>query len=335
MLNVHNFALGTVSIGYDAAATSIVLTTGHGARFPAGPFRATWWNQTDHPNPADDPNREIVEVTTRSTDTLTIVRGLETAFGGLAASTKNIAGKVYGFALVPTAELLNRTTPVRGLFHRRSIARLFTHHRWDGMSANTLNGGTINDIGALNGGSDLFMRYGTGLKLGTGVNANGESGLSTSQANQDDDDWYGWLASEFSEMNGVMTYSVPVLSDGTQTFSVWIGFGTNIAAVAAKSRFAGVRILANAIELAAKNDGTLTLGAASTIAANTEYHLRIKYKPGVSVEAWLDGAYIGILSTGFSATSTRRLWAVKILKSAGTTTRLLHVGPHGYEVIRT
>lgn len=104
----HNFAQGTVSTGYDASATSIALTSGHGARFPStGPFRCVWWNQTDYPNPADDPNREIIEVTARSTDTLTIVRGQETSFGGLSASTKNTSAKTYGIALIHTAETHN------------------------------------------------------------------------------------------------------------------------------------------------------------------------------------------------------------------------------------
>jgi hypothetical protein len=102
---LHNFARADVSTGYDASATSVVLATGLGARFPSTfPYRCVWWNWTDFPNPSDDPNREIIEVTGRSTDTLTVVRGKETSAGGLAASTKNTAGKTYRIALAPTAE---------------------------------------------------------------------------------------------------------------------------------------------------------------------------------------------------------------------------------------
>jgi hypothetical protein len=87
-----NFAKGTVSTTYDAVATTIVLTTGHGARFPtAVPYNVVWWNSTDYPDPSDDPNVEIVKVTAIATDTLTVVRAAE----GTSASTKNTAAKTY------------------------------------------------------------------------------------------------------------------------------------------------------------------------------------------------------------------------------------------------
>lgn len=98
-----NFAKATVSIGYNAAATSIALTAGHGARLPAAPFNATWWNSTDYPNPADDPSVEIVRVTNVSTDTLTITRAQEST----AASAKNTAGKTYSFIAGPTKKTID------------------------------------------------------------------------------------------------------------------------------------------------------------------------------------------------------------------------------------
>jgi hypothetical protein len=88
---VNNFVKVTVSTGYNASATSIVLNSGQGASLPAAPFNLTWWNSTDYPDPADDPNVEIVRVTNVSTDTLTVTR----AYEGPAASTKNTAGKTY------------------------------------------------------------------------------------------------------------------------------------------------------------------------------------------------------------------------------------------------
>lgn len=101
---VLNFAIGTVSTGYDGSATTVVLTAGHGAHFPAtanGAYNVTWWNITDYPNPEDDPNVEIVRVTTRSTDTLTVTRAQE----GTGASTKNTSAKVYKMVLSPTKKL--------------------------------------------------------------------------------------------------------------------------------------------------------------------------------------------------------------------------------------
>lgn len=103
-----NFAKATVSTTYDASATSIALTTGHGARFPSiVPYRAVWWNSTDYPDPADDPNREIVLVTAISTDTLTVTRGQD----GTSASTKNTAAKTYKMIVPLTA---GETNDMRG-----------------------------------------------------------------------------------------------------------------------------------------------------------------------------------------------------------------------------
>lgn len=103
---VKNFAKVTVSIGYDAAATSIALTTGHGARLPApstdGAFNLVWWNSTDYADPTDDPNVEIVRCTGRSTDTLTITRAQE----GTSASTKNTSAKTYSMILAVTAKMI-------------------------------------------------------------------------------------------------------------------------------------------------------------------------------------------------------------------------------------
>ena len=100
---VTNFGKVTVSSGYGSGDVSIALTAGHGSRLPSTfPFPLTWWNVTDYPDPADDPNREIVTVTARSTDTLTVTRGAE----GISASTKNTGGKTYKMLLGITAAML-------------------------------------------------------------------------------------------------------------------------------------------------------------------------------------------------------------------------------------
>lgn len=92
MDQAKNFAKVTVSDGnYDASATSVVLIGGDGGKLPAVPFNVVWWNATDYPDPADDPAVEIVRVTARSTDTLTVTRAQE----GTGANDKNVAGKTY------------------------------------------------------------------------------------------------------------------------------------------------------------------------------------------------------------------------------------------------
>lgn len=103
---VFNFVKLTLSQAYDASATSIVVASGGAALSAFAPFQAVWWNVTDYPDPSDDPNREIVRVTAISGNTLTVIRGQETSAGGLAASTKNTAGKTYQLMLGITAKMI-------------------------------------------------------------------------------------------------------------------------------------------------------------------------------------------------------------------------------------
>ena len=99
---VKNFAKVTVSTGYNASATSIVLSGGHGALLPSVSFNAVWWNWTDYKDPADDPNVEIVRVTGISTDTLTVTRAQEST----SASTKNTSAKTYKMIGGLTAKMI-------------------------------------------------------------------------------------------------------------------------------------------------------------------------------------------------------------------------------------
>jgi hypothetical protein len=101
--NAKNFAKVTVSTGYDAVATTIVLTTGHGAKLPTAPFNAVWWNATDFGDPADDPNAEIIRVTNISTDTLTVTRAQEST----SAATHNTSAKTYKMMAGLTAKVIN------------------------------------------------------------------------------------------------------------------------------------------------------------------------------------------------------------------------------------
>lgn len=96
---VTNFGKVTVSTTYDASATSIVLSTGHGSRLPSTfPFPLTWWDADTYSDPADDPNKEIVIVTNLVSDTLTVTRDGE----GTGASTKSTASKTYKMVLAIT-----------------------------------------------------------------------------------------------------------------------------------------------------------------------------------------------------------------------------------------
>jgi len=104
---IKNFAKVTVSTGYDSAATSITLNSGDGNKLPDpatdGAFNLVWWNATDYPDPSDDPNVEIVRVTAKSGDTLTITRGQE----GTSAADHNTSGKTYKMVLAITEKTMS------------------------------------------------------------------------------------------------------------------------------------------------------------------------------------------------------------------------------------
>lgn len=70
-VKVSNNAYGTLAVGITAAATSITLNAGQGARFPT--LNAGEWAYATLSNSAD--LKEIIKITARSGDNLTVVRG--------------------------------------------------------------------------------------------------------------------------------------------------------------------------------------------------------------------------------------------------------------------
>lgn len=77
MTDAHaNFAVSAVATAPDPDTTglSLVVTAGHGTRFPAAPFNFTVWPANTTPDPT---NAEIGRCTSRTGDTLTIVRAQE------------------------------------------------------------------------------------------------------------------------------------------------------------------------------------------------------------------------------------------------------------------
>ena len=95
-IKVANNAFGTLNAGINSSVTTVVLAAGEGARFPtltaSDYFYATMIDTSN--------NLEIVKVTARSTDTMTIVRGQDSTTAR-AYSTND------RFELRPTAALFN------------------------------------------------------------------------------------------------------------------------------------------------------------------------------------------------------------------------------------
>ena len=137
---VINFGKVTVSIGYNASDTSIVLTTGHGANLPATfSYNLVWWDSTTYPDPADDPNVEIVRVTNRVTDTLTVVRAQE----GTSATVKNIAGKTYKMILAFTKKMKDDIGAMVAGGVIRAVTLRFNPGATPGTNINIIDVGSI------------------------------------------------------------------------------------------------------------------------------------------------------------------------------------------------
>ena len=105
-----NNAYSTLAASITSGATSVTLTTGEGARFPtltgADYFYATLIDSSN--------NLEIVKVTARSTDVLTVVRASESTTARAYASGDRIEQRVTAAGLAANSDLVNDTTPQLG-----------------------------------------------------------------------------------------------------------------------------------------------------------------------------------------------------------------------------
>jgi hypothetical protein len=99
---VKNFCKVIVNGLYNNTATTIQLALGEGNKLPdpstEGQYNLVWWNATDYSDPSDDPYKEIVRVTAKSGDQITILRGQE----GTTAQNHNLPGKTYKMMLTLT-----------------------------------------------------------------------------------------------------------------------------------------------------------------------------------------------------------------------------------------
>lgn len=117
---VTNFAKVLPSGTYAAGVTTITLSTGYGSKLPTTfPFPLIWWDDTTYPGtPEDDPNVEIVLVTNRVGDVLTVTRGQE----GTSDVNHSTVGKSYRMALTLTKAMWDNIASQ--VFSRRQDFRL-------------------------------------------------------------------------------------------------------------------------------------------------------------------------------------------------------------------
>jgi hypothetical protein len=145
---VKNFGKVEVSTGYASGATTIVLSTGEGAKLPQpstdGAFNLVWWNYTDYPDPSDDPNVEIVRVTVRSSDTLTITRAQEST----SDNNHNTGGKTYKMILSMTKKMIDDIQIPAGsdrelIFNNSNVFGATSNAFWDKTNERLSIGSTV------------------------------------------------------------------------------------------------------------------------------------------------------------------------------------------------
>ena len=102
-IKLANNAFGTLAAGIASGATSITLTTGHGARFPtlsAGDYFYATLIDTSN-------NLEIVKVTARATDTMTVVRAQESTTARAYSAGDRIEIRLTAQTFVDTTNAVN------------------------------------------------------------------------------------------------------------------------------------------------------------------------------------------------------------------------------------
>jgi hypothetical protein len=159
-----NFAHSQLAAGINSSATTILLEAGHGARFPNPSGGDFFYVTLENASLV----REIVKVTARSTDTLTIVRGQDNttavswSAGDTVALRLNAAAIEYminevvrrtgatGSAIVPTGDESERDgSPSAGYFRFNTDVAKF--EGYNGTSWGSVGGG------ATGGGSDAVF----------------------------------------------------------------------------------------------------------------------------------------------------------------------------------
>jgi hypothetical protein len=166
--SVKNFVQVQASTGYSSSATAIALQSGQGSKLPSAPFNLIWWNSTDYPNPANDPNIEIVRVTNVSGDTIAITRAQEST----TASSKNTAGKTYSLVLGITAKMISDIQAL--LLGTPAIDEAVSGSGTSWTLAHTPVSGTLRLYGAgqrLVGGGFDYTLSGTGITTVNSYNA--------------------------------------------------------------------------------------------------------------------------------------------------------------------
>lgn len=153
LYNVKNFSVSLVATAPSPATsgTSLVVTAGHGTRFPAAYFQAVIWPQSQAPT-VD--NSEIVKVTAVSTDTFTIERSSEST-----AARSIVVGDQISAVL--TAEMFGSNHAPTGSGDAYKLVRFTSVGELKAANGIFVNYGSVVHVGILPGYLEVINASGT------------------------------------------------------------------------------------------------------------------------------------------------------------------------------
>ena len=250
-----NFAASQVATAPSPATTgtSLTVTAGQGTRFPVAPFNATVWPAGATPTPQ---NAEIVRVTARATDTLTITRIQESTTARTITIGDSIAATITDKTLTDLEAVVPTLTAGSVVFAgatgglSQDNANLF----WDDTNNNLrLFGATVGTSGA------------GVLALGPGT-APTTSPVDTVQISTADYETEAGSRALYVRDERGGQYAMGTLATGAANLSVINPAGTVRVGLRAETTSSFVGTITNQpFYLMANNIGTMQIGTSGTV----------------------------------------------------------------------
>lgn len=343
-----NFARSTLSAGIAAGAGSFSVAAGEGAKFDAGAQWITIWDSTTYGCADLDPNREIVRVSSRSTDTFTVsARGQR----GTSDVAHNTGGKTYTVQQTLCGEdfdaMLENVLTTRGDLLRRG-ASLPERFGLGGFGASLLSDGTDPNWFAPQNFITFFDDFTTKSTTAPGFDwtavtgsgafsiGNGEAGrpgvfvISTaSSASSTPSISKGATAVLFGGGKVVFRMAIKLsnLSDGTETYTLKLGFiDTFTARDGVWFEYTHSVNSGNWQGKTSKNFAPSTLNGSVAASTNWQTLECIVNAAGTSADFYVDGVQIGTASTNIPVSAGDETgFLMQVVKSAGTTARTVSV----------
>jgi hypothetical protein len=171
-------------------------------------------------------------------------------------------------------------------------------------------------------------------QLMSGTNANGACGYYVGSTN------FGSSAglinrSVFNFIEYFGAFQIPVFSDGIDTFTFYLGGvmqSTNVATTPTAGAF--FRVTGSTLEAVCSNSGETAVAYSTPLVAGSWYRVRLRITGGSKVEFWLMAAngtetLIATTTSNVVTTGAQLRPTMLLIKSAGTTSRLVYVSGFG------